>query len=281
MMFSKYRVVGYPTPGKEKAKRLLDAFCAGVPGASVARNVPPELPPDAAPAFYGVVPETAHLWEQAKREGRDWYYIDNAYFDPCRERYFRITRNRLQHSGDLDDTDGKRWAALGLDIAAWKPPGKHIVVCPASDQFMRIAAGYPGNWRDDVLAELRKYTDRELRFRPWMANKGLAFKTLPDDLADAWALVTYTSAAAITALRYGVPVFVTAEDCISRPMARTDLAQIEDPYYPEYRERWAMVVADNQWTVDEMRAGAPWAHWSAPLRYIEERRKLVKREVLS
>jgi hypothetical protein len=276
---TKFTVVGYPTPGKAKAKMLLDAFCSGVPGASVARNTPASLPPGVAPAFYGVVPETVHLWEQAKREGRDWYYIDNAYFDPCRERYFRITKNRLQHSGEMDETDGKRWASLNLDLAPWREPGEHVVVCPASDQFMRLAAGYVGHWPTDIVAQLKLNTKRPLRFRPWDANKGRAFKSLPADLDGAHCLVTYTSAAAITALRYGVPVLVTAEDCISRPMAQTNVEKIEQLHYPEYRERWAMVVADNQWTVEEMAQGLPWAHMQAPLALIEERRKMVKREV--
>lgn len=270
-------VVGYPTPGKAKARLLLEAFCAGMPGGAVSKAIPAALPPGVAPAFYGVVPETVHLWEQAKRDGRDWYYIDNAYFDPCRETYFRVSKNRLQHSGEMDETDGSRWASLGLDFEAWREPGEHIVVCPASDQFMRLAAGYTGNWKADILAELSRYTKRPIRFRPWMANKGVAYKTLPADLEGAWALVTYTSASAITALRCGIPAVVTAEDCISRPMARTSVADIECPYFPEYRERWAMVVADNQWTVQEMRDGLPFAHWTAPLRLIEERRALVRR----
>lgn len=276
---SEMRVVGYPTPGKAKAKRLLDAFCAGVPGATVAKSIPAELPADAIPAFYGVVPETVHLWEQAKRAGRDWYYIDNAYFDPCREVYFRITKNRLQHSGEMDESDGKRWAALGLDIAPWQRQGEHIVVCPASDQFMRLAAGFPGDWKTAILAQLRAATRRPIRFRPWMANKGLAYRTLPADLEGAHCLVTYTSAAAISALRAGIPVLVTAEDCIARPMAQTDPAKVDELVYPAYRERWAMVVADNQWTEEEMRAGLPWEHMQAPLRLIEERRKLVRREL--
>lgn len=271
-------VVGYPTPGKAKAKMLLDAFCSGIPGAQVAKSIPEKLLPGAA-AFYGVVPETVHLWEQAKREGRDWYYIDNAYFDPCREKYFRVTKNRLQHSGAMEETDGKRWEALGLDLAPWKPVGEHIVICPASDQFMRLAAGYSGNWREDILSQLKRYTKRPLRFRPWNANKGLAYKTLPADLDGAFALVTYTSASAVTALRYGVPALVTAEDCISRPMCQTDISKVEELVYPAYRERWAMVVADNQWTVEEMRAGLPWNHMQASLRLIEERRKLLKRTV--
>lgn len=260
-MSNEQTVVGYPTPGKAKAKMLLDAFCGGA-GGTTADRIPDRLLPGAV-AFYGVVQETYHLWQQAKAEGRDWYYIDNAYFDPCRETYFRITKNRLQHDGHMDETDGKRWAALGLDIAPWRKPGEHIVVCPASDSFMKLAGGYEGNWGEDVVRELKKHTRREIRYRPWERDKAHAYKTLPADLDGAWALVTYTSAAAISALRAGIPAVVTAEDCISRFMARNRLDQIEDPFYPEYRERWAMVVADNQWTVREMKDGLPW-RWMNP-----------------
>lgn len=254
-------VVGYPTPGKEKAKLLLDAFCGGAGGTVVSR-LPDKLLPGAA-AFYGVVPETKHLWEQAKAEGRDYYYIDNAYFDPCRERYFRIAKNRLQHDGGMDETDGKRWAALGLSLAPWRESGKHILVCPQSDQFMRDAVGYPGSWLKDITHALRVYTEREVRVRPWDGNKAKWYQSLPADLVGAHALVTYSSASAISALLAGVPAFCTATDCIASSITRGDISNIEYPVFPEYRERWAMVVADNQWTVREMKEGLPW-RWMNP-----------------
>ena len=69
-------VVGYPTPNKGKARALLNAFCGGA-GGDVVTEIPKRLLPGAA-AFYGVTEATVHLWKQAKAEGRDWYYIDNA-----------------------------------------------------------------------------------------------------------------------------------------------------------------------------------------------------------
>lgn len=245
-------VIGYPTPGKAKARLLLDAFCAGA-GGKVAKDI--RLQPGAA-AFYGVVTATLPIWQQAKREGREVYYLDNAYFDSTRQVYFRATLNGLQHTG-LGQSDGKRFARLNIPIRPWRRSGSHIVICPQSDSFMREVAGYPGNWLEDTLKLLRERTDRELRVRPWNGNKAAWYATLPDDLKDCWAVVTYSSASAITAMLSGVPAICTAEDCISRSMAGL-VDDIELPPMPDCRLEWAQVVADQQWTTEEMRTGLAW-----------------------
>lgn len=246
-------VVGYPTPGKEKARLILDAFCAGA-GGKVSRDTVRLLPGPAG--FYGVVAATKHLYDQARAEGREVVYLDNAYTDPQREVYFRATRNRLQHPG-TGRSDGKRFAALDIPILPWRTGGSHVLLCPQSEQFMRDVVGYPGNWLDDTLAALKKYTQRPLRVRPWTGNKREWYRTLPADLRDCWALVTFSSASAITAMLAGVPSICTAEDCIARPLAGR-LEQIEAPPRPDNRREWAGVVADNQWRLDEMRDGTAW-----------------------
>lgn len=249
-------MIGYPTPGKDKARTILQAFCAGAPGGEVAEVIPQRLAPGAA-AFYGVTPATKHLFDQARAERRDWYYIDNAYFDPCREQYFRVTRGHLQHWG-FGSSDGTRFRALGVDIKPWRAAGQHVVICPQSDEFMRVCAGYVGSWLEDTLKDLRRHTERELRVRPWNGNKREWYRTLPADLDDCWALVTYSSASAITALLSGVPAFATAKDCISRRVTKAKLANIELPRRPLDREAWAHVVADQQWTLAEMASGLTW-----------------------
>lgn len=249
-------VVGYPTPGKEKARWLLHAFCMGAAG-SVAQSIPARLLPGAA-AFYGVTPATKHLWDQARAEGRDVYYIDNAYFDSTRGEYFRVTRNRLQHTG-LGYSDGKRFARLKIPISAWHRSGEHVLICPQSAEFMKVCADYPGDWIADTVAELKRWTKRELRVRPWQRDKANWYRTLPADLENCWALVTYSSASAITALLAGIPAFCTAQDCISEPLAgHYPLAYIGNPPRLEGREAWARILADHQWTAHEMEEGLCW-----------------------
>jgi hypothetical protein len=261
-------IVGYPTPGKGKARVILDAFCAGA-GGRVAEAIPPQLH-DGAAAFYGITEATRHLWEQARAEGRDWVYLDNAYFDGCRQPplingYFRATFNRLQHPG-TGVSDGQRLAQLikaGLvqEPRPWRFTGAHIVVAPQSAQFMKTVAGYAGNWVEDIHKAIRAVTTRQITCRPWTADKVEQYRQLKLDLRQARAVVTYSSGCAVTAILEGVPAFVMGQDAISRPVAFTDLRYIEKGPPPQaqcLRRPWMEVVADNQWTLDEMRSGLCW-----------------------
>jgi len=211
--------------------------------------------------FYGVTDRTVHLWRQALAEGRDWFYMDNAYLDPCREHYFRVTRNRLQHTGE-GDSNGARWRDVaqrfGITIRPQRTRGGHVLVCPQSDPFMATVAGYRGHWVEDTVRTLRRYTDLPVRVRPWNGDKRAWYRSLPEDLAECWCLVTYSSASAITALLAGVPAIVTAQDCISRPVADTELERVDTPAQRPALEPWLAVVADNQWTVAEFEDGTAW-----------------------
>jgi hypothetical protein len=247
-------VIGYPTPGKTKSRIILDAFCKGAAGCVADEHCRELLP--GATAFYGVTAATKHLFDQARAEGRDWYYIDNAYFDPWRQVYFRVTKNSLQHSG-RGKSDGARFARLGVAVKPWQPGGEHVLVCPQSEEFMRVCAGYPG-WLEETLAELKRITAREVRVRPWSRDKQDWYRTLPDDLRNCHALVTYSSASAITALLAGIPAICTASDCIAAPIAHWPLDSVKWPPRIVGREEWAKVVADHQWTLGEMESGLCW-----------------------
>ena len=122
-------VVGYATPGKAKAREILEAFCGGAGGKVVDGSERKLLPGPAA--FYGVTPATKHLLEQAKLEGRDWYYLDNAYFHECRGTYYRVTKDRLQHDG-TGQSDGKRFESLNLEVLPWRKPGAHVCIAAQS-----------------------------------------------------------------------------------------------------------------------------------------------------
>ncbi len=201
-------------------------------------------------AFYGVTAYLMPLIAQAQSDGRDWYYIDNAYF--ARMRFWRVTRKSFQHSG-IGGADRARLRALGLGFRPWSRGGRHILVCPQSDAFMRLVAGTRVEaWIADVQAQLRRTTDREIRVRGKRDKRSLAA-----DLAHCHALVTHMSNAAVEAVCAGVPVFTTG-DCAASIMGLGDLGRIETPAYPDGREDWAAVLAANQWTRAEMCSGTCW-----------------------
>ena len=69
--------------------------------------------------FYGIDTANEQVWRDAKASGQDWYYADNAFFDATRGTYFRVGKNRLQHSGNGTST-GERFHRLKLQVMPWR-----------------------------------------------------------------------------------------------------------------------------------------------------------------
>lgn len=242
-------VTAYPVAAKRKSHDLCLAFARSC-GGQIAGGYR-----EGTAFFYGVDASNLDLYRQARAAG-DFLYADNSSFDSARQAQFRIARNRLQHDGQ-GTSDGRRFDALGIPIKDWSAGGEHIVVCPQSDFFMREVVGFEGNWLDDLRARLSLLTDRPLRIRQWNRDKAALSATLKDDLAGAHALVTWSSAAAVTALLEGIPVIVMSPDCAACPMSGT-IEQIENLPRPDGRRNWAGVLADNEWSRQEIADGTAW-----------------------
>lgn len=240
-------VTCYAQPNKPKSRLVLEAFAAGC-GGRMASTSALVLEPGPA-AFYGVRQGWNTLWLQAKADGRDWYYLDNAYFDDSRELRFRVGKNRVQQT-EFPPGD---YPPFHRPIAPWRTEGEHIVICPQSEEFMRVVCVWSKDWAEHVLHELRRHTTRPLMVR----RKGDR-RTLAEDLKGAWALVTHSSAAANEAIIAGIPVFVTGASSAA-VLAGGPLSAIESPLCPDGREQWAAALAAHQFTLDELREGKCWS----------------------
>jgi hypothetical protein len=196
-------------------------------------------------------PHRWQLLEQARAEGRDWYYGDHAYFG--RHEYYRITRGAWQLSDLSGEGDEQRWERSGLRIRDWKKQGRYILLCPNSPGFFQLHGTTVDAWLAETKQALRRYTDREIRVR---------FKSSSDfefDVRYAWATVVYTSVAGLLGALQGVPCFATAP-CASRAFGTDDLSRIENPVRPDNRFEMAKVLAANQWTLHEMARGHAWSY---------------------
>lgn len=240
-------LVAYCQMDKEKSRRVCEAFAQGC-GGSVTSVTEPTLRPGGA-AFYGVRPPWLHLWEQARHEGRDAYYIDNAFVDAGREHYFRIGKNAFQ-SWSREPSDGKRLAALGVQIQPWKRDGRHILICPQSVEFMAMHGN--GDWLSQTVGQVQAHTDRPVILRAKGSTRSLAA-----DFKDAWLIVAHSSAVATEALLAGLPVVVTDPLCAAAEFGST-FAEIETPKYPDGRGEWAARLADSQWSIPELKKGIAW-----------------------
>lgn len=236
-------VTSYAQRDKPKSRRVLEAFAAGCGGRMAWTDAEFLEPGDVA--FYGVRPAWSRLWRQALAERRTIYYLDNAFFDDTRETKFRVGCNVVQ----MYEFPKREYPKFRRPIMPWRDGGDHIVVCPQSDEFMMCVEGFSEKWEQWIARRLRMYTTRPLRVRKKGEKRPLA-----DDLKNAWALVTHTSAAANEAIIAGIPAFTTGL-CAATSMSNHDLAAIERPKCPDGREQWAAAVAAHQWTLDELRQG--------------------------
>lgn len=199
---------------------------------------------------------SADLWPllmDAQRSGRVWYYGDHCYLGDTFDHY-RITRNGYQVDGLGGRPDFARLATFRIRARAWRRSGRHVLICLQGAGQYALFGTSLAEWLAGVLWALEPATDRMIRIRSRKDRRPLR-----DDLRDCWAVVTWSSNAAVESLIAGVPVFVTAPWAASARMGSADLTTIERPRYPAGRETWLATLANSQWTLDEMRSGKAWA----------------------
>jgi hypothetical protein len=235
----------YPQPNKAKSKVILEAFAAGCGGQMK------DVFESGAAVFFGVV-GIEHMLNLCIAEKREFYYGDNAFFDLCREKFYRFSKNEIQLSR-LGRPDFGRLGKLGIKLSPWRR-GKNIIVVEQSPHFLNLV-GIPG-WLPLILASIKQHSDRPVIVRRWSRDKRKAVSTLRADLQNAHCLITHMSAAANEALISGVPVFVSGP-CAATPIASGSLSNLENPTYPD-REEWAAGLANHQWTLDEIKNGLAW-----------------------
>lgn len=208
---------------------------------------------DGPVALFGS-PPVWPLLRKAKAEGRDFYFADHAYLMQGRGKFFRITKNNYQHDGTGPATSD-RFKAFRRQIMPYSKGGRHILVCPNSAVYFGLHGMDVQAWLAETVATIRQYTDRPIRVR-WKTDRAL--RPIAEDLVDCWAVVVYSSAAALDALIAGVPVFTLAPFAASYRMGLSDLSKIEAPIYPGGRDGFLSNLAANQWSLQEILRGDAW-----------------------
>ena len=231
-------LIAHPFALKEKSRNLCNAFLAGAPEDAYGH------------VFFGVNETNFDAWRRVLLRKEPYWYIDNSYFDSVRGQQFRITRNAIQLPNALiHQSDGKRFEALGLEIKPWQPkPDGWWLVIEQSPAFMERIAG-DKRWLEKTAAGLDP--SRRIKVRRWKSDKPALQSTLVDDLAQAWMLITHSSAAAVTAALAGVPAEVSNMSALYAMVCSTVPAV-------DQRRHYMNVLADNQFTTQEMEDGTAW-----------------------
>jgi hypothetical protein len=206
------------------------------------------------------------IMKKCREDERTFYYMDSGYFgnDPGPRNprgdkiWHRIVRNDLQHT-DIVRRPPDRWSRLGITLQQ-RRHGSRIVVAAPDEKPCRIYGIDLDTWIGDTVAELKKYTDREIIVRQRAPNR--VDRVVNDRLStvlvnDVHALVTFNSVAATESIILGVPAFTLAPVNAAAPVANQDLSRIENPYWPtdDQRVAWVSHLAYGQFHVDELKDG--------------------------
>ena len=175
---------------------------------------------------------------------------------------FRICKGSFHTNKGKVNTPERleRLKQLGIDaeFKGWRDTGKHILLCPSSPTVTFQMNGITQDeWVEVAKREIRKYTDREIRFRNKPRPGNQWWNTdIKDDLKDCYALVTNYSLSAFDALLNYIPVFAEGNSVMG-PVTSRDIKKIEKPLRPGRKtmEEWLKFVAENQFTLKEMANG--------------------------
>lgn len=237
--------VSYSVERELTSPKWARAFASGCGGGLCKTD---ELQPGDV-AMFGS-PARWQMLAEARAKGRTWFYGDHAFWG--RRAYYRISRNSTQVSARSGDDSPRRFDQWFVPVREWKRTGKYILLCPNSPVYFRWFGMTAEGWIEQTVRQLRRHTDRPIWLR-WK-NDGTP---LDDALKNAWAVVGFTSVCGVHAALAGVPSFATAP-CAARDFGTDDLSRIEDPVYPTDRLRMARILANQQWSIDEMAEGMAW-----------------------
>jgi hypothetical protein len=232
----------WPVKGKQKAVDICNAFIAGAPVDAEGH------------VFYGVNETNVEEYRRIRASGDDWYYIDNSYFDRVRGNQFRVTKNAVQlppqRIGEAR-SNGRRFQEMGVFLSPWRDNEKgYVLLAPQSPNFMRNVAGVEDWLRDAMIYAATRWPNHTRQVSVWNADKLEAARNLVTMVRRARVLLTHSSAAAITALIEGVNV-----DCSLHAAA----AYAAGNDSRENRLHLMQVLADNLWTLTEIKQGKAWS----------------------
>jgi hypothetical protein len=136
----------------------------------------------------------------------------------------------------------------------WRNNNGAILVIENSEYHHQMFGTTLSAWREQVQAELKKYTNRTIIFRPKELNRKIR-DSLYDILqnSDYYCVITDASAAAIEAVWAGIPI-ITLRQHISTSVARTSLSDIDNLYRGPIGD-WLCALSYSQFTEKEMYNG--------------------------
>lgn len=171
---------------------------------------------------------------------------------------YSIARGHVALTGGTwPEGDASRWDGWGVELQPFREGGKEVVIL-GQRGIGHDSARSPEHWAESVRGRI----GGRVRAHPGTGSA----KPLSEDLKQASAVITWSSAAAIQALMLGIPVWHAHPDFVG---AEASLSLAEWPGEPKRDEAARLAVmrrlAHAVWSLDEIRSGEPIARLARSL----------------
>ncbi len=169
-------------------------------------------------------------------------YLGNEF---AGSRWYAISRSQHNGAGAWRVGGPERWDSLGVTLAPFRPTGTEAVILPQRG-IGPPGVAMPQDWPGKTKARLRAL-GYPVRIRPHPGTG--AAVPLEEDLANAAAVFTWGSGAALKALLWGIPTHADMPGWIGK-QDNTDAGRLA----MFRRLAWAM------WRLEEIASGAAFRH---------------------
>ena len=192
-----------------------------------------------------------------------------------RGRTWKISANHISTDGiyaNTENIDYDRARKLGIELQGAKISRNESILIVGQHERSLQWRSQPTTrtWLTQKIAEIRKYTDRPVIFRPHPRHPigtapipGVIFEK-PTKLADTYdkfdigfnhhCVINHNSGPGIQAALAGTPI-ICDRTSLAYPLSQ-QISKIDDVFLPD-RQNWFHQILHTEWTVDEIRQGIP------------------------
>lgn len=181
-----------------------------------------------------------------------FWFIDSGYtnfLEGKSKKWHRLTRNHI-HQLQTFEAPVDRLGIFKEFPRQWRHGGDTILVIEPGPFSAAIFHIDINQWKYNVESELRKYTDKKIKFRPKVGKKTRSslYQELLNE--DYYCIVNINSNAATESIWAGVPA-ITLDKHISNSVTRNRLSDINDLCRPNLAN-WLSMLSYSQFTYEEL-----------------------------
>ena len=181
-----------------------------------------------------------------------FWFIDSGYtnfLEGKHKKWHRLTRNHI-HQLPTFQPPVDRLSIFTEFPRPWRTSGNDILIIEPGPFSAAVFHIDITKWKNTVEAELRKYTDKPIKFRPKIdkKNRQSLYQELLNE--DYYCVVNINSNAATEAVWAGVPV-ITLDKHITNSISRSKISEINDLARP-HLANWLSMLSYSQFTYDEL-----------------------------